>query len=403
MDFFNKFFLKKSKTSHSHNEKEEKKQEFSLLKHAKEEINKNGLFKVYYIYVCCYLSNGGDAFVRDENGNTLAHVYPELSEKLVKAGCDFNLENNEGYTPVMYAAMRNMLTIDMINASSKETLNKVYPNGETVLTAFFSKAISVDEKILKALLEKGVDVNRKNEAGKSPLDCRRYGFEEILPLLISYGLDIQKSKIKDKPLLSYVLLEMPDLFLELKDADLTQKDEEGNTLLHLWATHLNCCRGGIYAFKNLNILQNLLSNIDINAQNNVGETALISALKKGKYYESYFVHGESHFSNSTREREASLLIEKGADVEKMDSYGNTPLHYAAKGNLTEIVHLLIKRGANVYTLNEKGEKASDLAIGLTQEYLKLVEISEEFKEYQKWCLIKKSVSPPMNQSQRMKD
>ena len=87
----------------------------------------------------------------------------------------------------------------------------------------------------------------------------------------------------------------------------------------------------------------------------------------------------------------------------MDSYGNTPLHYAAKGNLTEIVHLLIKRGANVYTLNEKGEKASDLAIGLTQEYLKLVEISEEFKEYQKWCLIKKSVSPPMNQSQRMKD
>ena len=47
-----------------------------------------------------------------------------------------------------------------------------------------------------------------------------------------------------------------------------------------------------------------------------------------------------------------ILIEKGANVNALDSYESTPLHYAARyNNSGEAVKILIERGANVNALN----------------------------------------------------
>ncbi len=49
------------------------------------------------------------------------------------------------------------------------------------------------------------------------------------------------------------------------------------------------------------------------------------------------------------------LIEKGADVNLKDRYGETPLHYAAENGSTRMAEFLIASGADVNAKNAKGE------------------------------------------------
>jgi ankyrin repeat protein len=55
------------------------------------------------------------------------------------------------------------------------------------------------------------------------------------------------------------------------------------------------------------------------------------------------------------------LINYGADINKTDCNGNTPLHTAAsKGNF-EVVKFLVEAGANPIAKNSKGKTPLDLA------------------------------------------
>lgn len=46
-------------------------------------------------------------------------------------------------------------------------------------------------------------------------------------------------------------------------------------------------------------------------------------------------------------RKVSILLESGADVNRVDCNGNTPLHYAAEAGRVETVHILLEHGARV--------------------------------------------------------
>ena len=56
-----------------------------------------------------------------------------------------------------------------------------------------------------------------------------------------------------------------------------------------------------------------------------------------------------------------LLLQKGADVNKRDHYGDTFVHYAAITNSTEVIALLIEHGASINITNNEGEKPIDKA------------------------------------------
>lgn len=395
-------FKKKKQNSEEQKKDEESNIDTFLKKSVQENVDKNGIFKVGYVEASIYLSYGGDAFVQDEKGNTLAHIYPQLTEKLIEKGVDINQKNDEGYTPAMCAAIKNQLTVDLIKASSIESLNQVYPNGETVLTAYLSQSGYKEKDVLFALFEKGVDVNQKNQKGMSPLDyMSSYLFEEVAESMIKQGLDVENATYKNKPLSFYLMISNPDLFLKIENLDLKQKDDKGNSLLHYWATDLNV--GYKTSQRSPAILNKLLQKIDINLKNNQGETPLISALKKGHYTETYMCHDDVHCDTKTREPQARILIEKGADVLLFDNEGNTPLHHAARAGLLEMLPLLIKKGASVFALNKEGKRAKDYIEGIAQEYLKLVERSDEFESLQKRVLLHRSLSMPIGGSSRVYD
>ena len=56
-----------------------------------------------------------------------------------------------------------------------------------------------------------------------------------------------------------------------------------------------------------------------------------------------------------------LLLQKGADVNKRDRFGNTPVHWAALNNSTEAIAMLIEHGASINITNDEGDKPIDLA------------------------------------------
>lgn len=58
-----------------------------------------------------------------------------------------------------------------------------------------------------------------------------------------------------------------------------------------------------------------------------------------------------------------VLVEAGADLNKFDSNGQTPLHGAAYRNDTEIVAFLLERGAEVNARKDGGQTPLSIALG----------------------------------------
>ncbi len=118
-----------------------------------------------------------DVNLSDEEGDTLLHYLATkhyrcpLSEYLLAKGADANLLNQKGETPLKKNAFRlNGYAYDLIQATSLENLNKVYPDGETILTTFVQKGCSCKLEEMTFVLQKaGVDLNQVNLKGHTPL------------------------------------------------------------------------------------------------------------------------------------------------------------------------------------------------------------------------------------------
>lgn len=67
-------------------------------------------------------------------------------------------------------------------------------------------------------------------------------------------------------------------------------------------------------------------------------------------------------------KEIEEAVAQGAEVNAVDRYGNTPLHYAAKGNHDRIVAFLISKGAHVNAANNHDETPLHRAAQMLYEY-----------------------------------
>ena len=58
---------------------------------------------------------------------------------------------------------------------------------------------------------------------------------------------------------------------------------------------------------------------------------------------------------------SALFLQNGAQSESLNSKGDTPLHEAARWNMLDMVHLLLRHGAQVRTRNKAQLTALQLA------------------------------------------
>ena len=165
---------------------------------------------------------------------------------------------------------------------------------ENYFNITFTRAVaSGNLRILKQMLKKGADVNRRDSDARTPLiRALDNGHYEAANLIIEAGADVNIC------------------------------DSNGKTLLNLAAEHSHS--------EAMRVL--IKAGADVNKSGPGGKTLLIKASETGDY------------------EMVRLLVESGADVNKFNIW-NTPLWYAVKNHHIECVSLLIEAGADVNLFN----------------------------------------------------
>jgi hypothetical protein len=112
-----------------------------------------------------------------------------------------------------------------------------------------------------------------------------------------------------------------------KDADVNEKDSQGNSPLLL------ACTSGNFEMAEMLVV----AGAGVSAANYQGDTPLLAAVGAGKL------------------QLAEMLVRKDADVNQKDSQGNSPLLLACTSGTFEIAEMLVVAGAGVSAANERGD------------------------------------------------
>lgn len=161
---------------------------------------------------------------------------------------------------------------------------------------------TLDRRMLKRFIARGIDVNRPTASGQRPLVAAARGIDEdSVNLLLAAGADPN----------------LPE----------GGAYGEGNTALMEISRHGAKQDSRVEAgVRTLRLL--LERKADVNARNRRGQAAL-------------------HYAASQRPELAMLLLAAGASVNVVDKNGGTPLHRAVEGRQAELAKLLLDRGAEV--------------------------------------------------------
>ncbi|CAB0031723.1 unnamed protein product [Trichogramma brassicae] len=260
---------------------------------------------------------------RDKNGNTPLHLAifydnPNLLEMLLVRGADLNSLNKDGLTPLHSICNKEEEADDLAKRFFEigEKFNKPVRidsrdiDGNTPLHVAIHKN---HVNLIGFLLRKGADPNSPNKNGETPLHR------------------ICEANIDD--LTVEMIFKICDEKHHLMQVD--AQDKRGKRPLHV-------------AIKNGNIkLVEILMGrgADPNSATNIGLTPLHYNCKRDV----------DEDVTMKRFFEIGNNVNKPVQVDPRDKFSYTPLHWAMKRGHKSMVELLLRKGADPHSTNDKGE------------------------------------------------
>lgn len=250
---------------------------------------------------------------------------------LLATGIDINLKNGAGQTTLSLAAKEGhetlvplLLKTKGVVVESKDIL------GRTPLSWAAEKG---HESIIKPLLRTGgVNANAKDSFGWTPLlysACKGHA-STVMRLLSTKAVDVaSRTNLEETPLLVAAKNGHEDVvasLLNVQGIDLDSKDVFGQTPLS-WAAE----RG----FEGVMVLLLANQGVNVDCKDTFGWTPLFYAVS-------------NNFKTGVR-----LLLERGADTGTKDNRGRTPLSWAAEEGNEDIVALMLT--SNNVDVNSKDE------------------------------------------------
>jgi ankyrin repeat protein len=256
---------------------------------------------------------------------------------LAEAGADVNEADATGTRPLSVAPTAAIATALVERGAHVDAVNK---RGETAL---WLAARHGRGDVVTALVEKGADVNKVDASGLTPLVAAadKYMWAEVLALVRSNRLEsidaVNRAGQSTLWLAAWHGRANVVMALIENGADLNKADSAGLTPLVVAAEAK--CWGVVLAL----VRSNRLANID--AVYCAGQSTLWLAAQRGN------------------EDVVTALIEKGADVNKVDSFGLTPLVAAAEAKYWGVVLALVRsnRLANIDAVYCAGQSTLWLA------------------------------------------
>ncbi|XP_057302052.1 ankyrin repeat domain-containing protein 42-like [Hydractinia symbiolongicarpus] len=259
---------------------------------------------------------------------------------------DLHHQTNEGWTPSHIAAIRGRSTCLQALASNGANMGFVDARGKTVAHL---AAAHGNTQTLQEILRKGVDLEARDHIGWTVFHTAAFhGRLGCLQLLIKW---------------------------ECKTDTL---DLNGNTAAHLAAGegHIPCLKFLIASSPNIERV--------VRARNDQGDTPRDIANQHLKSNCIEYLNGieydidhpevsenmafPAHNSSYKGDIEyLQMVIETGvASVNERDEKGSTPAHKAAGNGQVEVLKWLIEKGANINLMNSTGETPRDVALRFGQ-------------------------------------
>lgn len=343
-----------------------------------------------YLDIAKYLiENGADLKVVDFAGLGLMHMaskngHEDLVEYLLQIGasaCDLNLE---GESPLHLACGAGHFEIvKLLVESGGVDLNTKTEDKQTPL---MHACTTGQHGIVQYLLEKGADISCIDAFGHSCLEKARYsGNAETVKLLLDFA-NRSDPKISFADLLKVSLeacengdLEVLKNLVQIGGVDINaiEKSESDSNVR---GSKLNLVQTAVVN-GNADILEYLLDfgGVNLEVVDGVGNTLLHLAALLGYLDIVKLIVEKAGFDAIDRKNSdegtpfnfacgkghldvAQYLLEKGADINEIDSYGCTSLHTSAAMGQLEVVKFLLSKGVDINPVSKSNATPLDMAI-----------------------------------------
>ena len=357
------------------------------------------------------LENFNTTLVPDENGQTSLYAacignHLEIINLLIDYGYDVNHQDNERKT-VLHIAFENhipdlaqtLITQFRANIEIRD-IQGWTPLHTAVDKGYYSYSQELSEKFLhqdvgteisciqllaacfqeniqhvQLLLDSYTDVNHVSSAGYTPLHIAvDKGNIDLVTLLLNQGVNVNSVTSGGKTPLHIAADKTEEIIIQkllAHEADPNLKDSSGNTSLHLAVRVKGEAKpvkqkimGGNkstfptpYHVYSVQTVQAIIEHgADVNAVNSRGQTAVWFACIEG------------------RDSFVKILLDTGADPNIADKYGESCLHAAVYGHCsTKTVQEILHHGAHVNAVNRDGATPLLLACSTAQvEAVKLL-------------------------------
>lgn len=298
------------------------------------------------------LGQGIDVNISNKEGKTALHIAASYGSRatvsfLIEQGANLEAKTRIGHTPLLSACecgQKEMVEL-LLHLGADIT---VCEKGGANLLHF--SLLNGDEEIFHSLLGYGLNVNAKVVEGFTVLHSAIiYDRIRSINLLLEHGADIEHPLPNGiTPLMAAMQAnkeEIVDILVKHR-ANMQAVDAEGRTLLHYAAL------GGVSSRLMGLVLEN---RADIEATFGAGITPLMCAV------------------DNNHETTVKFLLQRGANIQVVDSNGRTLLHHAtflARNPL--LVSLMLENGVGVGKVDKTGKNALDYAQQI--EHMEIIEL-----------------------------
>ncbi|KAI9888001.1 MAG: hypothetical protein M1823_000122 [Watsoniomyces obsoletus] len=278
------------------------------------------------------IQNGADVEAGNGSGQTSLHIaagggFETVAQLLIQHGAKVEAQDSQGQTGMHYAAYDSEAVARLLleNGASVEAGDN---NGTTALHIAASRG---QEAIADLLLHHGATVQGENYRGRTALHEAAFrGYEAVVGLLLKHGADIEARDPDGKTALHLSSNKAVADLLLLHGANVDREDRRGRISLHE------------AAFEEYKAVVRLL-------------------LDHGANIETRDEDGKTAFRLASIREVAASLLQHGATIEA-DEYGQTALHQAARRGNEPLVDLLLQHGANIEKVDKNGRTALHLAV-----------------------------------------
>lgn len=300
-----------------------------------------------------FQKKGVDINIKDNNGNNVLFYAAQrgnldLIKKLIKKGFNYDQLNNNGENIALYASrggrgFSNTLEVFQYFEALGLNMNLSNNNNQNALHHIASN--TKDVTIIDFFINKGADVHQKDNDGNTPfLNAARGNNLIVLKKLTPLVKNINQQNKQGLAAITYATQRTnieTFTFLTENGVNLKVIDNDGNNLFYyLFKAYNQRNKTNFYQLADV-----LKANHISLANASKSTTPLHIAIEKGD------------------ENLILKALELGADINKKDNDGLTPLHLAAmKAKDEKILQLLLTKGADKNILTDFEESAFDLAL-----------------------------------------